>query len=58
MRMPIQSVPVSRRGVSTAAMKDTVAPSNIPCDICMAGCDQLSGIAKSLCQLACSKTVC
>jgi hypothetical protein len=58
MRMPIQSTPVSR-GVSTTAMRDAVAPSGgIACDLCMAACDHLSGIPKTLCRLACSRTVC
>jgi hypothetical protein len=57
MRMPIQSKPVSR-GVSPAAMKDTVAPSGVACDLCMAACDQLGGFKKTLCQLACNHTFC
>ena len=31
---------------------------SIPCMLCMAACNQLGGIAKSLCQMACNATVC
>lgn len=57
MTLPHQSAPVVRTaGVSAPALD--VTPSNIACDICNAGCSLLSGIAKTLCQAACSATVC
>lgn len=57
MKLPHQSAPVVRTvGGSTAARN--VTPSGIPCDLCMAACNQLSGIAKMLCQAACNATVC
>jgi len=58
MHLPKQSAPVRRRPSETKLAGDQIGPSNIACDICMAGCNLLSGIAKSLCILACQKTVC
>ena len=46
MRLPKQSKPVAR-SVSSSPSKVGVAPSSIPCDLCMAACNQLSGIAKN-----------
>jgi hypothetical protein len=57
MRLPKQSKPVAR-SVSSSPAKVGVAPSSIPCDLCMAACNQLSGIAKTLCVMACNATVC
>jgi hypothetical protein len=57
MRIPSQSKPVTR-GVSTSPAADSVGPSSIQCDLCMLACNQLSGIAKALCQAACNNTVC
>jgi hypothetical protein len=56
MRMPNQSIPVVRVA-SISAMGSAVTPSSIQCDLCMAACNQLNGIAKTLCQAACSSTV-
>jgi hypothetical protein len=58
MRMPTQSPPVERRVSASALRQGGLAASGIACDLCMAGCNELSGIAKTLCQLACQKTVC
>jgi hypothetical protein len=57
MRIPSQSKPVMR-DISATPMKHGVMASGIACDLCMAACNELSGFAKTLCQLACSKTVC
>ncbi len=57
MRMPNQTPPVAR-GISTGPAKNGTGPSSIPCDLCMAACNQLSGIAKTLCVMACNATVC
>jgi hypothetical protein len=57
MRLPNQSEPVART-TSVARLKNGVTPSGIVCDLCMTACNQLNGIAKQLCQLACQKTVC
>lgn len=57
MRMPNQTPPVAR-GISTGPAKNGTGPSSIPCDLCMAACNQLSGFAKTLCVMACNATVC
>jgi hypothetical protein len=58
MRLPKQAPPV-QRNVSTARYNaERVAAADIVCDICLAGCDLLSGFAKTLCQAACQATVC
>ena len=57
MKLPTQTAPVSRTASGTTAQSQIVA-SGIPCMVCKAGCDLLSGTAKTLCLLACDKTVC
>jgi hypothetical protein len=59
MHLPHQSAPV-QRNVSPAAIRNNglTASQSIPCQLCMMACDHLSGIAKTLCQLACQHTVC
>jgi hypothetical protein len=58
MHLPKQSAPVRRQPSQAKLDGDQIGPSNIACNICMTACDQLGGIAKSLCILACQKTVC
>lgn len=57
MNLPIQSQPVMRN-VSTTKMTSSIEASGIACDICRAGCSNLSGITKILCEKACDSTVC
>ena len=58
MHLPRQSAPVQRHLSTSAIRNNGIASQSIPCDICMMACDHLSGIAKTLCQLACQNTVC
>lgn len=65
---PIISAPVDRTPEAlqgsvfagqTQAFKGNVTQSDgIACQICMAGCNLLSGIKKTLCIAACNATVC
>ncbi len=57
MKIPTQAKPV-QRGVSTSAFQSNMTPSGIPCTLCKAACNSLSGMAKTLCILACDNTVC
>ena len=57
MNLPRQSRPVTR-GVSTARNQAGVQPSGIACDLCKLACNALPEPAKTLCMIACDKTVC
>jgi hypothetical protein len=57
MRIPSQAAPISRN-VSITPSLDAISPSDLGCSLCMLACDQLDGIAKTLCQIACQETVC
>ena len=59
MVLPKQSPPVARQVSHAAMLKAGIGASqSIPCQLCHAACDQLGGIAKTLCNLACDNTVC
>ncbi len=58
MRLPKQAAPVLRNVSAARFNAERVAAAGIACDICMAGCNLLSGIAKTLCIMACNATVC
>ena len=58
MNLPRQASPVSRQTSGAKYGAQGVAPSSITCDICMAGCNLLSGFAKTLCVMGCNATVC
>ena len=58
MRLPNQSVPVMRSAGSSPARTGIGMSQSVPCQLCMAACNQLGGIAKTLCILACNATVC
>jgi hypothetical protein len=57
MNLPRQSRPVERN-VSVARARAGVQPSGIACDLCKLACNALPEPAKTLCMLACDKTVC
>ncbi len=57
MKLPNQSAPVVRNN-GTVAATALITPSGIPCDLCLAACNQLGGFAKTLCIMACNSTVC
>ncbi len=55
MNLPIQAQPVMRNvstAAFTAAMEASSIISSIGCPIACAGCDRLSGIAKTICLAA------
>jgi len=55
------AVPAQTRVIAPGAYavsRGGVQPSDIACDLCMAGCNLLSGWAKTACQLVCKATVC
>jgi hypothetical protein len=58
MRLPKQTAPVVRNVSTTRYSAQRVAAAGVACDICMAGCNLLSGLAKTLCIAACNATVC
>ncbi|MGA7973026.1 MAG: hypothetical protein WCA36_09475 [Pseudolabrys sp.] len=59
MKMPNQSPPVMRSVSPAAMLKPGVnASQGITCQLCLAACNQLSGLAKTLCIAACDATVC
>ncbi len=59
MNLPHQAVPVPRHVSETKFEAGRVTASNgIACQLCMAACDQLSGMSRTLCQLAYQHTVC
>jgi len=59
MRLPKQAEPVSHVRSSANAYVGRVGPSGEPeCTLCKIACDQLSGVARQLCLLACQQTVC
>ena len=58
MNLPRQSRPVAR-GVSTVRRQPGVQPSDsIGCSLCKLACGALPEPAKTLCMIACDKTVC
>ena len=58
MNLPRQSRPVER-SVSVARARAGVQPSDsIGCTLCKVACNALPEPAKTLCLLACDKTVC
>lgn len=58
MNLPIQSRPVMRT-VSIAKEKPGVQASDgLGCNLCRAACSALSEPARSLCLIACDRTVC
>ncbi|WP_170110358.1 hypothetical protein [Flavilitoribacter nigricans] len=57
MNLPKQAVPVQKAS-KVNYRSNGMQLSSIPCDICMAGCSMLTGIAKTLCIAACNATVC
>jgi hypothetical protein len=57
MRMPIQSSPIAR-GISSGPTQGELVASDIVCDLCQLGCNELSGLAKAACLLLCENTVC
>lgn len=58
MNLPLQAPPVSRQASVHHYNAAHIASSDIACTICRAACDQLGGIARQLCLLACDRTVC
>jgi hypothetical protein len=54
--MPKQAAPVSTSG--GFMVEAGVTESGIACTICQTGCSLLSGLKKTLCEAACSATVC
>lgn len=58
MNLPLQAPPVNRYVTHSRYDAAQVTASNIGCTICRTLCDQLGGIPKQLCLLACDKTVC
>ena len=58
MKLPNQTPPVVRH-VSTAPMLQVnVAASDLPCTLCRLGCNALPEPARTVCNLACDRTVC
>ena len=58
MKFPNQARPVARGYNRSLDRSAGVNPSGIVCDLCKTACNELSGIAKTLCLLACDNTVC
>lgn len=59
MNLPVQALPVRRDASTSRYNASAVAASDGPaCTVCKLACNTLGGFAKTLCLMACDKTVC